>query len=178
MFRCTIHLTCETWRYCLGCSSNWLTIIHLFTISFLFGDIVVSLVHQFIMISFISCGKTSEWPTRLGLIQKALWIVSNWTYLPIVFLMFYLLTPDDLTTPLLLLIVWLDANVQIMSLATTSSILRDPSKWTVRPYLKLPKISILHLIESSSFKYFGNISLIRGWVMNFSKYYIFPSFVL
>jgi hypothetical protein len=44
--------------------------------------------------------------------------------------------------------------------------------------LKLPKISILHLIESSSFKYFGNISLIRGWVMNFSKYYIFPSFVL
>ncbi len=46
---------------------------------------------------------------------------------PIVFLMFHLSTPNDLTTPLLLLIVWLDANVQIMSLAT-SLILQNPSK--------------------------------------------------
>jgi hypothetical protein len=79
MFRCTIHLTCETSWYCLKCSSNWLTIIRLFTIYFLFGNIIVLLVHQSIMKSFTSCGKTSEWLARLGLIQKAFWIVSKWT---------------------------------------------------------------------------------------------------
>jgi hypothetical protein len=56
-----------------------------------------------------------------------------------------------------------------MSLATTSSILRNPSKWTIRPYLKLPRIFKLHFIQSRSFKYLGNISLTRGWVMNFSN---------
>jgi len=125
----------------------------------------------------------SEHFVCLRLNPKASWIVSNWTHLPIALLMFRLFTPNDLTTPLLLLTNWLVAKMQTMSLPMISCVFWNPSKWIVKPDLKLPKIFELYLIESrclsthESYLWQGDAS----WTFQMlfvAKQYPIPSFVL
>jgi hypothetical protein len=65
-----VHLTCETWWKCLGCSLNCLRAICLLTTSFLFGDIIIFLVHQSTMKSLIDSGRIFEQHVCFGLIKK------------------------------------------------------------------------------------------------------------
>ncbi len=54
-------------------------------------------------------------------------------------------------------------------MATTSSILWNPSKWMFISNLNLPKIFKLYLTESRFLSYSKIIFLTRGWVMNLSE---------
>jgi hypothetical protein len=91
---------------------------------FVFGNMLDCVVHHSMTKAFISAVTWVDQVVLLQLIQNASWCASSYNLLARAFFIFLLSTPNTLAIAVLLTTDWIDwlaENVQIISLATTTS---------------------------------------------------------
>ena len=127
-------LTWNTYREWTGCSIHIFTDTWFLIVSFVFGDMLDYVVHHSMTKAFISSVTWVDRVVLLRLIQNASGHASSCNLLARAFFIFLLSTSNTLAIAMLHTTNWIDwlaANIQIISLATTTSILQDPTQWDV-----------------------------------------------
>lgn len=119
----------------MGCASYKFTLIHILTMSFILGEMVVSFSHQSRTRIGIASGKQSVHLWHLCISQNASLWMSNKTYISTTFLMFRLSTPKILAMCLLLLLGYEEATSVHTMFSTKANLdCCTPTRWDVSPF--------------------------------------------